>query len=502
MSQRNSKKGDPVTFINDDFLLYSKTARRLYESYAASQPILDYHSHLPPGDVAQDRRFRDLFDIALEGDHYKWRAMRANGISERYCTGDASPKEKFLAWARTVPFTLRNPLYQWTHLELKRYFQIDELLDERSAESIWERANSILSQGNLTAQGILKKFRVQVLCTSDDPCDGLQDHRTVNNSGCEFRMYPTFRPDRSLRVSEPDAFNPWVERLQAASNTAISNLASFLRAIELRHQYFHENGCRLSDHGLPYCHVNPCSEPRAAAIFTKVRSGIPASPEEHEDFASFMMLFFGHLDAATKWTKQLHLGALRNVNTRRQSALGPDTGFDSIGDWPQAEKLNAYLNLLESENALPRTIIYNNNPADNYTFATAIGSFQGSTIQDSIIQDSTIAGKVQFGSAWWFLDQKEGIEWQLNALSATGLFPRFMGMVTDSRSFMSFPRHEYFRRVLCNLLGAEMERGDLPDDEKLIGSTIQNICFNNARNSLGLELALEHQATTHPSSSK
>jgi glucuronate isomerase len=480
-----------VTFINDDFLLHSKTARRLYENYAASQPILDYHSHLPPGDVARDRRFRDLFDIALEGDHYKWRAMRANGASERYCTGGASPKEKFLAWARTVPYTLRNPLYQWTHLELKRYFEIDELLDGRSAEAIWERANSILSNGDLTAQGILKKFKVRVLCTSDDPCDSLQDHQTVNNGDCEFRMYPTFRPDRALRVSEPDAFNAWVERLQAASDTAISDLASFLHALELRHKYFHENGCRLSDHGLHYCYADPCSETYAAAIFTKVRLGVPASPEEHEEFASFMMLFFGHLDAANNWTKQLHLGALRNVNARHQSLLGPDTGFDSIGDWPQAEKLNAYLNLLDSENALPKTIVYNNNPADNYTFATAVGSFQ----------DSSIAGKIQFGSAWWFLDQKDGIESQLNALSATGLLPRFMGMVTDSRSFMSFPRHEYFRRVLCNLLGGEMERGELPNDEHLVGSTIQNICFNNARDSLGLKLESNDGQQRRPPSS-
>ena len=475
-----------MAFINDDFLLNSKTARLLYENHAASQPILDYHSHLPPGDVARDRRFRNLYEIALEGDHYKWRAMRANGILERYCTGDASPKEKFLAWARTVPFTLRNPLYQWTHLELKRYFEIDELLDERSAEAIWERANSILSNGDLTARGILRKFNVRVLCTSDDPCDSLQDHQTVNNGDCEFRMYPTFRPDRSLRVAEPDAFNPWVERLHAASNIDISDLPSFLRALELRHKYFHENGCRLSDHGLPYCYANPCREARANTIFTKVRSGVAASPEEHEEFASFMMLFFGRLDSEKNWTKQLHLGALRNVNTRRRSTLGADTGFDSIGDWPQAAKLNGYLNLLDRENSLPRTIIYNNNPADNYAFATAIGSFQ----------DSSIAGKIQFGSAWWFLDQKEGIEWQLNALSATGLLPRFVGMVTDSRSFMSFSRHEYFRRVLCNLLGGEIERGELPDDEKLIGSAIQNICFNNARDRLGLKLGAERLETT------
>jgi glucuronate isomerase len=287
-------------------------------------------------------------------------------------------------------------------------------------------------------------------------------------------------------VATPDAFNSWIERLQSASNIDISNFAAFLRALEVRHKFFQETGCRLSDHGLLYCYANPCDEARAAAIFAKTRSGAAANAEEHENFASFMMLFFGRLDASRNWTKQLHLGALRNVNTRRQRELGCDTGFDSIGDWPQATALNTYLNLLESENALPRTIVYNNNPSDNYTFATAIGNFQ----------DSAIAGKIQFGSAWWFLDQKEGIESQLNALSATGLLSRFIGMVTDSRSFMSFPRHEYFRRVLCNLLGGEMERGELPSDEKLIGSTIENICFNNARNYLGLELGAEPGATS------
>jgi len=467
-----------LNYINDNFLLGSKTARRLYEDYAASQPILDYHSHLAPADIAQDRRFNNLFEIALEGDHYKWRAMRANGVSERYCTGDASPEEKFLAWARTVPHTIRNPLYQWAHLELKRYFEIDELLNEQTADDTWKRANSLLATGELTTQGILLKFNVRILCTTDDPCHSLEHHLSVNSVDSGFRMYPTFRPDRSLQVSTPDAFNPWIDRLQSVSNVEISSLAAFLKALDLRHKYFHENGCRLSDHGLPYCYANPCSEARSASIFAKVRSGTAASPEEHEEFASFMMLFFGHLDASRNWTKQLHLGALRNLNTRRQSELGPDTGFDSIGDWPQAAALNRYLDLLDHENALPRTIFYNNNPADNYLFATAIGNFQ----------DSSIAGKIQFGSAWWFLDQKQGIELQLNALSSTGLLSRFVGMVTDSRSFMSFPRHEYFRRVLCNLLGEEMERGDLPNDEKLIGSMIQNICFNNARNYLGLEM--------------
>jgi glucuronate isomerase len=467
-----------LTFITDTFLLHSETARRLYEKYAAPQPILDYHSHLSPADVAQDRRFDNLFEVALEGDHYKWRAMRANGVAERYCTGDASPKDKFLAWSRTVPFTLRNPLYQWTHLELKRYFDIDELLDERTAESIWERANSVLQRSDLTARGILRRFDVQVLCTTDDPCDDLRHHQSLNDSDCEFRMYPTFRPDRSLRVNIPDAFNVWVQKLEAISNMDIAGFPAFLRALEQRHSFFHERGCRLSDHGLDYCYSNLCSEADASAIFNKARSGIAASRDEHENFASYMMLFFGRLDASRNWTKQLHLGALRNVNTRGQMELGPDTGYDSIGDWPQAERLNQYLNLLESENALPKMIIYNNNPIDNYAFASAAGSFQ----------DSVTAGKIQFGSAWWFLDQKEGIEWQLNALSNVGLLGRFNGMVTDSRSFMSFPRHEYFRRVLCNLLGGEMERGDLPRDEQLIGSLVQNLSFHNARSYLGLEL--------------
>jgi glucuronate isomerase len=466
-----------LTFISDRFLLQSETACRLYEHYAAPQPIFDYHSHLPPADVAEDRRFGNLFEIALEGDHYKWRAMRANGTSERYCTGDASPKEKFMAWARTVPQTLRNPLYHWTHLELKRYFGVEDLLDETTAEAIWEQANSMLLHRDLTARGILRKFRVKVLCTTDDPCDDLSHHRKVNEGDCGFRMFPTFRPDKALRVSDPDAFNAWVNRLEAASGVAISDLKSFLRALESRHTYFHERGCRLSDHGLDFCYASPCPETRAAAIFANVRSGSNAGPEDHEGFASFLMLFFGRLDANRNWTKQLHLGALRNMNMRRQRELGADTGYDSIGDWPQAARLNRYLDLLEGESVLPRTVIYNNNPSDNYVFATAIGNFQ----------DSTTAGKIQFGSGWWFLDQKEGIEWQLNALSSVGLLSRFVGMVTDSRSFMSFPRHEYFRRVLCNLLGREMERGELPHDEKLIGSMIQNICFHNARNYLRLE---------------
>jgi glucuronate isomerase len=468
-----------MDFIHDDFLLHSEMARRLYHDYAAAEPILDYHSHLPAAEIGADRRFHNLSEIWLEGDHYKWRAMRANGISERYCTGEASPYEKFLAWAGTVPFTLRNPLYHWTHLELKRYFGIAELLNESNAKSVWERANALLQSADLTAQGILRKFKVRLACTTDDPCDDLSWHRAINASQSEFRVYPAFRPDRALRVEVPDEFNIWVTRLESASNLEISSLGNFLDALKQRHDFFHANGGRLSDHGLARCYATPCSERQAAAIFAKARSGTAPGNEEQEQFASFLMLFFGRLDAEKGWTKQLHLGALRNANTRLVRELGKDVGFDSVGDLGQAAALCAYLDLLEQEHALPKTIVYNVNPVDNYVFATAVGNFQ----------DGSVPGKIQFGSGWWFLDQKEAIEWQLNALSNTGLLSRFIGMLTDSRSFMSFPRHEYFRRVLCDLLGRDIENGELPNDEQLLGTMVRNICFNNARQYLGLELA-------------
>jgi glucuronate isomerase len=467
-----------MPFIHDDFLLKSETARKLYHAYAASEPIVDYHSHLPPADIARNRRFRDLSEIWLEGDHYKWRAMRASGIAERYCTGDVAPYEKFLAWARTVPFTLRNPLFHWTHLELKRYFGIDELLNEDSAKRIWECANRALQRDELSAHGIVKKFRVQVVCTSDDPCDSLTEHQLVNTSCPGFRVYPTFRPDRSLMVDQPHSFNQWVAQLEAASNIEIRTLVALLHALKQRHDFFHSVGSRLSDHGLPSCYVVPCTETEVAGIFEKVKRGQAATAKEHDQFASFLMLFFGRLDAEKGWTKQLHLGALRNVNTRRRHEPGPNTGFDTIGDWPQAVSLCRYMDLLEQEQALPRMIVYNVNPSDNYAIATAVGNFH----------DGAVAGKIQFGSAWWFLDQKEGIEAQINALSNTGLLSRFVGMVTDSRSFMSFPRHEYFRRVLCDLIGREVENGELPNDEQLLGRTVRSICFENAWQLLGLEL--------------
>jgi glucuronate isomerase len=459
-----------MAFITEDFLLQSKMARRLYHAYAAEQPILDYHCHLSTRDIAENCQFRNLYEIWLGGDHYKWRAMRANGVSERFCTGDADAYDKFFAWAQTVPHTLRNPLYHWTHLELQRYFGIDSLLDEKTARKTWDIANEQLSDQNLSTQGILRRFKVTTLCTTDDPVDSLKHHEQVASLSPGIRVLPGFRPDKALRTEDPAAFNDWVDKLAAVCNLDVTSFAHLLQALGKRHEDFHQHGCRLSDHGLDFCHAEPCTEREAGQVFDKARTGIQPTSLESAKFASFLMLFFGHLDAEKGWTKQLHLGAFRNANTRMFKTLGPDTGFDSIGDWQQAGPVRNYLDQLDKDNKLPKMILYNLNPADNHVFATMIGNFQ----------DGSVAGKLQFGSAWWFLDQKDGIEAQLNALSACGLLARFVGMTTDSRSFMSFPRHEYFRRVLCNLLGNEVEAGLLPNDEELIGAMINKICYDNA----------------------
>jgi len=465
-----------MKFIHEDFLLQTRTARRLYHNFAETEPVLDYHNHLPPRDIAENRQFQNLFEIWLEGDHYKWRAMRSNGVAERFCTGDAEPFAKFQAWAATVPHTLRNPLYHWTHLELKRYFGIDELLDESTAKRVWNQANEQLATPALATQGILKKFNVTALCTTDEPTDDLRYHEALAASNGATKVYPAYRPDKALMVHQPEGFNAWVDKLEVASNVDINNLNNFLKALKLRHTFFHEHGCRLSDHGLNHCSAEFCSDKVAATIFAKARKGKAASVLEHAQFTAFLMVYFGQLDAERGWVKQLHLGALRNNNTRLLKQLGPDTGFDSIGDFPQAQSLAAYLNRLDTDNALPKTIIYNLNPADNYVFATMLGNFQ----------DGSLAGKIQLGSGWWFLDQKEGMEWQMNSLSNLGLLSRFVGMVTDSRSFMSYPRHEYFRRVLCNLLGRDVENGELPNDEALLGTMIRNICYGNAKAYLAL----------------
>src|SRR5215471_4549111 len=473
-----------MPFITDNFLLQTKTAQRLYHAYAANQPLFDYHCHLSAREIAVNRRFANLYEIWLEGDHYKWRAMRNNGVAECFCTGEAPPYEKFLAWAGTVPATLRNPLHHWTHLELKRYFGIDDLLDETTAPRIWERANALLADQQLNVHGILRRFGVRVVCTSDDPTDNLEDHRKIAASELETFVYPTFRPDAALDTALPDKFNLWLDRLAASANTHIANLNDFRDALAKRHSAFHEVGCRLSDHGLAQCHGDACSETEAASLFSRLRSLQRISASESDRFAGFLMLFFGHLDAERGWTKQLHLGAHRDVNFPMVSNAGANAGFDAVGDWPQARAVAAYLSRLEQESSLPKIVLYNSNPADNYAFATMAGCFH----------EKGVPAKIQFGSAWWFLDQKEGIEWQLNALSSAGLLSRFIGMLTDSRSFMSFPRHEYFRRVLSNLMGDEVEAGLLPDDEKLIGRMISDICFNNAASYFGLKISRSRSA--------
>ena len=389
-----------MAFLDENFLLRTDTARRLYRDYAEPEPILDYHNHLPPKEIAEDRRFSNLYEIWLEGDHYKWRAMRANGVEERFCTGDADPYEKFLAWARTVPCTLRNPLYHWTHLELQRYFGIHELLDERTAPGIWKKANEMLASGDLTARGILRRFHVTALCTTDDPADPLCHHQAIAKSGFSVAVYPAFRPDRVFEVHLPVRWNEWIGRLEVTANREINSLAALLGALEKRHDDFHAMGCRLSDHGLNSCPAEACTEAEASAIFRNARGGKAASETQQLQFASYLLIHLGRLDATKNWTKQLHLGALRSTNSRMLKLAGQDTGFDSIGDFPQAQALAKFMDSLERENALPKIILYNVNPRDNYALATMAGNFR----------------RVQFGSGWWFLDQKEGIEWQLNVV--------------------------------------------------------------------------------------
>ncbi|HTL67841.1 MAG TPA: glucuronate isomerase [Lacunisphaera sp.] len=456
-------------FIHEDFLLHTDAARDLYHHFAKGEPIFDYHCHLPPALIAENHRFADLAEIWLGGDHYKWRAMRANGVPERACTGAASPREKFDAWCATVPHTLGNPLYHWSHLELKRYFGIDEIINPQSADRIWHQANEKLA--HLRVHDILAANKVAVICTTDDPADPLSDHQRIAKLGIKTRVYPTFRPDKALGVNTPAAFNAWLEKLAGTARTKIKTFDDLLGALQRRHDDFHAAGSRLSDHGMETALAEPCTKAAAAAIFKAARAGRAASPAQWAKYGSYLMLEFGRWDAKKGWTKQLHLGALRNNNTRLLSALGPDTGFDSIGDFNQARSLSAYLNALDSTGELPRTVLYNLNPADNYVFATMAGNYQ----------DGSVAGKMQFGSGWWFLDQKEAMEWQMNALANNGLLSRFVGMLTDSRSFLSYTRHEYFRRVLCNLLGQRMEQGELPPDRDLVGGMVANICFANAR---------------------
>jgi glucuronate isomerase len=459
-----------MPYPDQEFLLHSPTARRLFHEVADGLPIYDYHCHLVPGEIASNRRWDNLADIWLGGDHYKWRLMRANGIDERFITGDSTPEEKFQAWAATVPKALRNPIHHWSHIELQRYFDIDLLISPDTADEIWARANERLAEDDFCAHGILGKFDVRMVGTTDDPVDPLDTHHAIAASGIATRVCPTFRPDKAFTVDQPAAFNAWIDRLEAVSNTDISQLGDLLNALRSRHDDFHEAGCRLSDHGFTALPSEGCDDADAAIIFEKARGGEAATTDERDRFTFYLMLFLGRLDASRGWTKQLHLGAARNVNPKGFQRLGPDTGYDTIGDDRQGPGVLGYLGALAAEDALPKIILYNLNPADNYLFAALTGAFQ----------DGSVAGKIQFGSGWWFLDQKEGMEMQMNALSATGLLHRFVGMLTDSRSFLSYPRHEYFRRILCNLIGGEADRGELPDDFDALAELVRAICHGNA----------------------
>jgi glucuronate isomerase len=466
-------------YLDDDFLLESDLAQELYHQEAANLPIYDYHCHLPPQQIADNHPFRNLYEIWLAGDHYKWRAMRTNGVSERFCTGDAPDYDKFLAYAATVPYCLRNPLYDWTHLELKRFFGIERRLDSFSAEGIWHEANEKLARPSMTARGILASNRVAVVCTTDDPADSLDAHARIQaDPGMTTSVYPTFRPDKALALGNLDAWNAWVDRLSERANTSCDDFTGFLDALKNRHDAFHQVGARLSDHGLECALADDCSDNQAASIFRQARAGEPSTESQIRQFGSYLMLYFGRLDSARGWTKQLHLGAMRNNNSKLFAALGPDTGFDSIGDFTQGRALARYLDKLDQTHELPKTVIYNLNPADNYLMAAMIGNFQG----------GNIPGKIQWGSGWWFLDQLEGMTWQLNALSNLGLLRRFVGMLTDSRSFLSYSRHEYFRRLLCHLLGGEATRGRLPHDRGLLAAMVRDIGYYNAKSYFGLTL--------------
>lgn len=458
-------------FLDDNFLLENSTAERLYHDFAKHQPIIDYHNHLSPSDIANNKKFRNITEVWLYGDHYKWRAMRTLGIDERYITGDATDKEKFLKWAETVPYTLRNPLFHWTHLELKRYFGIEELLAPKTAEKIYEQCNEMLQSNDFTTQGLLQKMNVDTVCSTDDPIDNLEFHQIHLQNDSAIKLFPAFRPDKAVLIDN-DGFVAYINKLAEAVNRSIVSYDDLLAALQNRVNYFHENGCRVSDHGLNKVHSNPVSKQELETIFNKKMNGSTLSEEEIQQFSSGLMIELGKMYAEKGWVMQLHLGALRNNNSRLLNILGPDTGFDSIGDYPQASDLSTFLNALDSIDKLPKTIIYNLNPSDNEIMATMIGNFN----------DGSTKGKMQFGSAWWFLDQKDGMEKQLNALSNMGLLSCFVGMLTDSRSFLSFPRHEYFRRLLCNLIGRDVHNGELPNDIDWLGSIVEDICYHNAKN--------------------
>ena len=468
-------------FLDENFLLKTATAQRLYHEYAKDMPIIDYHCHLPPQQIAEDTQFENLTQVWLYGDHYKWRAMRTNGIHESFCTGNKTDWEKFQKWAETVPYTLRNPLYHWTHLELKRYFGIEDILNGDTARRIYDECTAKLQTPEYSVRNLLRKMNVSLVCTTDDPVDSLEYHQKIKEDGFEKPILPAFRPDNAMNVRSADKFNAYLSKLSAVTNIAISSFDDFLYALQNRHDFFASMGCGVSDHGLEEIYAEDFTGSEIDAIFTKIHGGRELNETEQRKFKSAMLIHFAEWDWEKGWVQQFHLGALRNNNSRMLQTLGPDTGWDSIGDFPQGKALAKFLDKLDSNNRLAKTVLYNLNPADNELMATMIGNFN----------DGSAAGKIQWGSAWWFLDQRDGMTKQINALSNMGLLSKFIGMLTDSRSFLSFPRHEYFRRILCDLFGDEIENGELPNDVKWVGKVIQDICFNNNRDYFNWQLDVQ-----------
>jgi glucuronate isomerase len=463
-------------FLDNDFLLNNNTAGRLYHDYAGKMPIIDYHCHLPADQIAENKQFKNITEAWLYGDHYKWRAMRTNGVEESFITGNKPDAEKFQKWASTVPYTLRNPLYHWTHLELRRYFGIETILNDKSGNEVYRACNESLNTPEFSVRNLLTRMNVKMICTTDDPADDLRHHRKLAQDKFSIPVFPAFRPDAAMNVDDPERFNAYLSRLEKVANKTIITYADYIDALKCRHDFFAENGCSVSDHGLERIYAADYTEGAVKIIFNKIRSGRLLDTSEAEIFKSAMLVIFAEWDYEKNWVQQYHLGALRNNNSRMLQTLGADTGWDSIGDFTQAVALSKFLNKLDSDNRLAKTIIYNLNPADNELMASMTGNFN----------DGSIAGKVQWGSAWWFLDQKDGMTKQLNTLSNMGLLSRFVGMLTDSRSFLSYPRHEYFRRLLCNLFGEEIENGELPNDIEWTGKVIQDICYYNAKQYFGV----------------
>ena len=463
------------TFLDNNFLLNNITAEVLYHQYAAPMPIIDYHCHLPPEAIAANTQFENLTQIWLSGDHYKWRAMRTNGVDEAFITGNKTDREKFTQWAKTVPYTLRNPLYHWSHLELQRYFNVREILNESSAEWIYDICSEKLRSPEFSVRSLITKMNVKIICTTDDPLDDLVHHQKIKAEGFEVPVLPAFRPDAAMNVDNATNFNSYIERLETVTETYIANYNDFLKSLKMRHDYFALNGCTISDHGLEEIYAEEYTLQEIETIFDKIRIGKDLTTAENRQFKSAMLIVFAEWDYEKGWVQQYHLGALRNNNSRMTTRVGADSGWDSIGDFSHARSMSVFLNKLDKQNKLTKTIVYNLNPADNELMATMIGNFN----------DGSVEGKIQWGSAWWFLDQKDGMTKQINTLSNMGLLSKFVGMLTDSRSFLSYPRHEYFRRILCNLFGEEIERGELPNDLTWTGKIIQDICYNNAQKYFG-----------------